>query len=734
MNSGTITVKELAEVVDQTARTIQRRATKENWPYKNGSNRTKAFIISKLPAEIQSAITEKTDVPKSLLPSLAPEAALTAARRITPAPMIRGPKTVPLADWQKKKALAWADLVRLYLIYIGEHGGWGKGAKVKKDFLLGYNAGSYPTLLKELGRSSVKTLERKVLDLKKSNNDAFVAFAPKYGGKKGTRSIDHEQAQVLLSIVCSPYNPKKITEIIRTARSVMHQRGISNGLCDATYRRWLQDWVRTHGDQWALWTGGEKALNDQYAYWIKRDYSRIEVGDVLIADGHVLNFDIINPWTGKPKRMMLVLWQDMKSAMPLGWEIMPTENTQAINAALRRSIMRLGMIPKVAYLDNGKAFAGKYFNGTNLEEDGFAGLYGRLGIETIFAWPYHGQSKPVERFFGDFGELERMSPSYVGACIADKPPRLNRGEKFHRALHEKITGGRVPTLIESHRAVAAWFDEWAHRPHQGGHLKGLKSQEVFDAGKGPGVNDRDLRYLMMREEVRTIRRRGIQIFGNWYYHAALYGRKHKVDVRYDIEDPTYLLVYEQNTDELICKATPPPEVHPVAGILGTDEDKALLKEQIEFKRSLTKQTMGSAKAFLDAEIIPEVQKRIQDTGFEATGVETKHALSLQTSEKPKKNNVVKLSEADKAVINDQFAALEKENKGTGKIDWDSLREMADMDRYEKLIEYEMQSVFIPKDEQGFMKYFEDTEQYERFADYFEEYRAKMSLMYQTGGD
>ena len=129
---------------------------------------------------------------------------------------------------------------------------------------------------------------------------------------------------------------------------------------------------------------------------------------------------------------------------------------------------------------------------------------------------------------------------------------------------------------------------------------------------GPGVSDRELRFLMMREEVRTIRRRGITMFGTDYYHPALYGRKHQVDVRYDIEDPSYLLVYEQGTDDLICKATPPPVVHPAADILGTDEDKALLKSEIEKKRGLTKRTMAVAKAFMEAEVLPDVRKQIPE--------------------------------------------------------------------------------------------------------------------------
>ena len=41
---------------------------------------------------------------------------------------------------------------------------------------------------------------------------------------------------------------------------------------------------------------GEKAFHDKVEQYIVRDISKIEVGDVLIADGHDLNFLVINPW------------------------------------------------------------------------------------------------------------------------------------------------------------------------------------------------------------------------------------------------------------------------------------------------------------------------------------------------------------------------------------------------------------------------------------------------------
>ncbi len=725
MSRDTITAKELAKIMNKTTRSIQRQARNEAWPSRTLNARgDKAYPIDSLPTKIQAVIAEKTDMPSSLLPSLAPEAALVAAKRMAEAsPPLPGPRIVPLMTWQKKKALAWADLVRLYLEFVRSRAAWGAIGQMKDAFVMAYNAGAYPIIYKEVGATSVQTLERKVADLKRAENDCFVALAPKYGGRRGKRSINDDAAQILLSIVRSPYNPKKTTEIIRIARTIMDQRGVQDGLSDATYRRWLQDWTSRHYDEWIFWTEGEKGLNDKVSYWIERDYSKIEVGDVLVADGHVLNFDTLNPWTGKPKRMTLILWQDMKSSYPLGWEIMPTENTQAISAALRRAIIRLGKAPKIAYLDNGKAFAGRFFNGLNLEEAGFSGVFERLGIRPVYAWPYHGQSKTVERFFGCFAELERLSPSYSGTSIEARPPRLSRGERLHVGIHDRITGGRVPTLLETHQAIGAWFDEWVRRPHVDGHLKGLTSLEVLEPGCGPGVDRDELRFLMMAEEIRTIRRRGIRLFGEWYYHPALYGRNHHVVVRYDIEDPSYILVLEPETDNLICRATLPPKVHPMADALGDEADQALLREEIEFKRALEKRTTGSARAFVKSDIIPELQQRIENNGFGAG----KPALPQKST----KEKVVRLSDADKTVIQEQLAVLQAESQGAGKIDWERLHDMSDMDRYERLVEYEMQRIFIPKDERNFMRYFEQTDTFTRLSEHFADYRTKMALMYQT---
>ncbi len=65
--------------------------------------------------------------------------------------------------------------------------------------------------------------------------------------------------------------------------------------------------------EWVLKREGKKAYHDKVKPYIERDLSKIEVGDILIADGHVLNFQVINLFTGKPTRATLVGFLDWKS-------------------------------------------------------------------------------------------------------------------------------------------------------------------------------------------------------------------------------------------------------------------------------------------------------------------------------------------------------------------------------------------------------------------------------------
>lgn len=53
-----------------------------------------------------------------------------------------------------------------------------------------------------------------------------------------------------------------------------------------------------------------KALRDKVMPYISRDIAKLEVGDVLVADGHRLAVECINSFTGKPCRPTLIRYLD----------------------------------------------------------------------------------------------------------------------------------------------------------------------------------------------------------------------------------------------------------------------------------------------------------------------------------------------------------------------------------------------------------------------------------------
>ena len=630
-----------------------------------------------------------------------------------------------LPEWQREMALGRAALVRLYLQEAGLRPR-GERAAAQQHFIEDYNFGlSYPELFGQLGQVSYGTLQRWAQLMRETADP--LALAPHWGEhRKGASKLDPAAAHIMVSVALHPHN-LPLNHVVKQARRIMVRRGVDDGHSDGTYLRFLKDYRDRHYRQWIFHREGQKALNDKCLPYLVRDYDLIKVGDAAVADGHKLNFEILNPWTGKPQRMILLLFFDLKSRMPLGWEIMPTENTQSIAVALRRAILRLGMPPLCVYIDNGKAFRAEFFSGTpDLSQGGLGGLFHRLEREVIYAWPYHGQSKPIERFFGVLAEMERLMPSYIGTCIEAKPAHLKRGEKLAARVHQKMTGGFVPTIPQAHAAIARFFDEYAQETKKRGYLKGTSPLAVFEAHRletcatRKEMDPEELRELMMPAEVRTIRRNGIYLphTGEEYYHPALSDRRHPVVIRYDWQQPEYILVYE-TSGEFICKAEPRPRVHPLARITGTAADRKLLAQEIALKKGLEKETISAAREFAEAVIIPETREFLESQGlnppqppFIKGGSNILRLPDLAAVE-------IEVKEAQVR----QAAAAAVESQGF----WQRLREAPDQERYEELLQLEVAGRDLPGEELAFMRYFEQTEAYRLLRDYFEDRRLLLAL-------
>lgn len=621
-----LTAKEISIISQFGKRAILKRAQNESWPFIEETGRggkIRKYFLTGLPEEIQLLYNKDTKSGEKLPtdghttplngtisrqggngregdgelppPDSLPKDTSLSSRDKSPSIYNKGRDasliSLPsMAEWQSNIASARYDLVTDYISAKNRAKNKKKKGKASicrasGDFLTAYNTGlTHPELYKVLGSVARGTIEKWCKTLKTDGYD-LVSLAPRHGQHlKGRTRVTDEEMKHLLLFALNP-NQMRISAIIRFAKSVMAKAGIPSASSDATLRRALMDWRDANMDRWIFCRKGEKALDDEVLPYIERDSSLLEVGDVLVADGHTLNFHVLNPFTGRPVRATLLMFYDWASRYPAGWYIMTRENTQCIHAALRRAILALGKIPKWVHLDNGKAFRAKFFTQTpDFEQAGIRGLYARLGIQTHFATPYNAKDKVVERFFGTFNELERLLPSYTGQSIDDKPAYMHRNERLHKKLHNPY----IPTIQQMDTIISAWVrDEYGMREHRG--LNGTIPADVWQAGKGPGVDEAGLRYLMMSHEVKNIHRNGITLFGVNYYDEALYGYRKKVSIKYDILNLEKIYVYSEDGTSFICEATPVRSAHPLAKLTGQPLDLETV-QQLKLKKHLKKKT------------------------------------------------------------------------------------------------------------------------------------------------
>ncbi|HIZ28865.1 MAG TPA: transposase family protein [Candidatus Adamsella sp.] len=480
-------------------------------------------------------------------------------------------------------------------------------------FLDLYNSGLYlPKAYKFIGSISIGTLHRWIRAFEK--HESTECLQPKYKwSKQGEYNsiLNDEMKNILLTLLLHPskYNYGKA---IKLTKEILIKRGYENLPSDISFKRFTEHFRKNNYAEWVLKREGMKAYHDKVEPYIERDISKIEVGDILVADGHVLNFQVINPFTGKPTRATLVGFLDWKSTALVGYEIMMTENTQCIASALRNAIINLGMIPKVVYQDNGKAFKSRFFQNVDFEEEGFNGVYANLNIHSVFAKPYNARAKVIERFFKEFQEeFEKMMPSYIGTSIENKPAWLKRGELLHQEWHKNLTNNHIPTLQETIKYINAWIE--FHNKNICPNNRSKTIQEVLNEVPKQKINVQILDDLMMKTECRTINKHGITFLNMHYRSEAIIGIRDKVNIRYSLFDLSKIHVYSTK-GEFLCIAHRVQKVHPMAKILGSVKDMEEYKQQYKKQQQLKNKLIKQVKKTFQKEEIQLLE--IQQEDFE----------------------------------------------------------------------------------------------------------------------
>ena len=506
-------------------------------------------------------------------------------------------------DKAKTIALARLDLLNLWK---NQRKNQQNKMQFDTDFLSAYNAQVlYPEIYAKLGNVSIGTLQRWKRFIGNSNN--YELLIPNYHYEDYSRTCLAEyEKQIFLKLLLHP-NKFSIGKAISLTQYVLKTQGAEYIPAAPTFRRFANWYKANYFDKWTLLRDGEKALKEDVIPHIKRDISKIEVGEVLVADGKRLNFQVINPFTGKPCRATLIGFLDWKSTALVGYEIMIEENTQNIASALRNAILNLGKIPKFVYLDNGKAFRGKYFLGSsNFDEIGLKGIYEKLGITTVFANPYNARAKVIERFFLEMQEsFEKLLPSYIGTSIENKPARLRRNEKFHSEIHQEF----VPTIQQTIQMINSWLEYKNSLPCPNDRTRSIK--KMLDSIERQEINPRELDDLMMAQEIKTITSQGIRFLKADYYNDALYGLRQKVIIKYSLFDLSYINVYTIN-GKFLCRAERITLTHPLANYTGKVKDIEDYKQKIQKQKLLKNKTIKACREFLNIEDLEILECQIEE--------------------------------------------------------------------------------------------------------------------------
>jgi len=331
--------------------------------------------------------------------------------------------------------------------------------------------------------------------------------------------------------------------------------------------------------------GGNEAYVNEAEPYIERDYTTLESNETWNADHHL--FDVVVSAGGKLVRPWLTAFQDLRSRKIVGWRVYAHDpNSDVIITTIREAMLAHG-VPAKLMIDNGKDFDSKALNGRtkmekfhhrncrlDLDKPKWEGLFAAVGINVGHCWAYHGQSKPIERWFGFVESRMCAWPTYCGANPQNKPEDLEK----------RLAAGEAPTLGE----FAEWFGEWVNQynathAHSGQGMEGKTPDVVWaEHLRRKRTVTAELLDVLCLAKVGPVRvqQNGVRFHGLNYgqREAALHRLfKKQVYLRVDERDVTRVQVYTLE-DEFVCIAL-------ANQMVPANADKQILREAIASKRA-----------------------------------------------------------------------------------------------------------------------------------------------------
>jgi hypothetical protein len=390
----------------------------------------------------------------------------------------------------------------------------------------------------------------------------------------------------------------------------------------------------------------KKAYVDKFAPYYPRDHRDVAALQILCGD-HSERDVLVRLPDGTLARPWLTTWQCVRTGLIWGWYLDLTPSSRTIGLAYANGVRTFGAQPiarpdegfySYLYTDQGRDYKSHAITGKVLTfkraaaiEGGLAflcaqhgtqpldasnerhvGLIRELGLKWLEARGYNAREKPVERFHRDISgwESKTFEAEYCGPNPTKRPDACRDAEDRHNRLLKKVQRtGNSPLIDESpfmmledyREALAGYISEYNSDVHERTTLGGAKVVPIEEYHRlyttRYEISDNTLALVLMKAEMRTVRKNGVAINGFDYLHTQLaYYKGLEVEVRYSDDDYKRVFIIPPPTD-----AIPHPDIIEVEALIRG----GVVNPNRESQKKVARQKNFEAKVRRDHEYITQ---------------------------------------------------------------------------------------------------------------------------------
>jgi putative transposase len=300
-----------------------------------------------------------------------------------------------------------------------------------------------------------------------------VILAPDYQGR--ARTEIHPRAWDFFYVNYGQQTQPDATVIYRETIKEAKKNGWGELPSLKTFlRRWDSD---VPDNEKILLRKGKKALKESLEY-IKRDYTTLGIHQRWESDGRPSDVFCLWP-NGSVSRPWVVVIRDLRTRMPLALKVYTSTNAELVIDALKDAILLTGTRPEEFSLDNGTEYSNNALTGGQKSPFRYTvlknqpiGILTRIGVNTIWATPYHGPAKgSTEQWWNVVANnVDKLcGAAYTGSNVVNRPENC---DKKHAIPIEEY----VKRLS---RCAVAWA-KGEFGEHRGHGMNGMSPFELYN--------------------------------------------------------------------------------------------------------------------------------------------------------------------------------------------------------------------------------------------------------------